>query len=229
MKTDMANVGVLGVGWADELAGGGVRRSVRSPGLAALRAAGGRGGPFAYPVRNFPRFDAVSRLTCMACALALQDAELGYAEGVKMDVGLLGTNAAGALEANRSYFTDYVQAGRKLGRGSLFIYTLPSSPLAEAAIHFGLQGPVLYIGSSGEATAAILRTAADMVGSGEAGGMLAVRAGAGDAICFALGRAETPGRRAWAPEAIARLAAADGKAGDLAAAIARGADGGAVT
>jgi len=53
------------------------------------------------------------------------------------------------LWSQRFVFLDYVQAGRKLGRGSLFIYTLPSSPLAEAAIHFGLQGPVLYIGSIG--------------------------------------------------------------------------------
>lgn len=61
-------------------------------------------------------------------------------------MGLIGTNRAGSLEANRLYFSDYLQAGRVLARGNLFVYTLPSSPLAEAAIHFGFQGPMLYMG-----------------------------------------------------------------------------------
>jgi hypothetical protein len=99
----------------------------------------------AYPIENFGRFDAASRLVALSVALALYDANIHYAKDKKQNIGILGTSPDGALDSNLAYFRDYVEAGRKLGRGNLFIYTLPSSPLAESAIHFGLQGPILYM------------------------------------------------------------------------------------
>ncbi|MCX5698238.1 MAG: hypothetical protein NTX01_00865 [Candidatus Omnitrophica bacterium] len=101
---------------------------------------------FSYPVANFFRFDTVSKLTTVSIALALFDAKIGYCPGKKQDISILGTNSSGALEANLTYFNDYIANGRTLARGNLFIYTLPSSPLAEAAIHFGLTGKLLYLG-----------------------------------------------------------------------------------
>jgi hypothetical protein len=98
-----------------------------------------------YPVANFLRFDTVSKLATVSIALALFDANITYAQGKKQNTSLLGINSNGALEANLAYFDDYVANGRKLARGNFFIYTLPSSPLAEAAIHFGLTGKLLYL------------------------------------------------------------------------------------
>jgi hypothetical protein len=49
-----------------------------------------------------------------------------------------------ALDANREFFEDYVSNGRSLARGSLFVHTLPSSPLAAAALCYGLNGPLVH-------------------------------------------------------------------------------------
>ncbi|NQU73259.1 MAG: hypothetical protein HQ547_00925, partial [Candidatus Omnitrophica bacterium] len=103
-----------------------------------------------YPIDNFGRFNQDSRMVIFSIALALYDAGGHYVRGEKQDVGIVGTSPDGALTTNLSYFQDYVKAGRKLGRGNFFIYTLPSSPLAEAAIHFGLCGPLAYIGYAKE-------------------------------------------------------------------------------
>ena len=100
----------------------------------------------AYPIENFGRFNHDSKLAILAIALALYDAKITYVKDKKLDISILGTNTSGALDANLAYFNDYVAHGRTLGRGNLFIYTLPSSPLAEAAIHFGLTGKLLYLG-----------------------------------------------------------------------------------
>ena len=99
-----------------------------------------------YPITNFFRFDPVSKLTVLSIGLALYDAEITYAPGKKQLISILGANAHGALEANLAYFNDYITNGRTLARGNLFIYTLASSPLAEAAIHFGFSGKLIYLG-----------------------------------------------------------------------------------
>ncbi len=127
-----------------------------------------------FPVENVGRFNHSSRLAILSIALALHDANIKYSKDNKQDIGILGTSADGALDSNLAYFRDYAQAGRKLGRGNLFIYTLPSSPLAEAAIHFGLQGPSLYMRHSEKPEESLLHQAESMVKNKEAGAMLIV-------------------------------------------------------
>ena len=102
-------------------------------------------GIFLHPVKNFGRFDKISKETCSVVALAFQDAGVSYTENDNKDMGLIGTNTLGSLFTNMAYFKDYVENGRSLSRGNLFMYTLPTSPLAEAAINCGCQGPLLYI------------------------------------------------------------------------------------
>ncbi len=103
---------------------------------------------FKSPVENFGRFDSLSKMCCCSVALALFDAKIDYKSKIfhKEDVGLVSTNKYGSLQSNIDYFKDYVVNGRKLARGNLFIYTLPSSALGETSIHFGLKGPVFYAG-----------------------------------------------------------------------------------
>jgi len=100
-------------------------------------------------IRNFGRFDRISRQTCLAAGLALHDAAPA-AQLTKANVGLLAVNRKGALETNMAYFRDYLDSGRKLGRGNFFIYTLPTSPLAETAICYRLRGPILYAAFTGD-------------------------------------------------------------------------------
>ena len=122
-----------------------------------------RKGIFSYPFRNFGRLDNVSKMVCYASALALRDAGESYSQDIKKDIGIIGTNTDGSIQSDIDYFKDYVECGRKLSRGNLFIYTLPTSPLAEAAIHFGLQGPLFYITSGCSYLPLVIRTAEEML------------------------------------------------------------------
>jgi len=143
---------------------------------------------FSYPVANFLRFDTISKLTIISTALALYDANIAYAQGRKQDICLLGTNSNGALEANLTYFNDYVAHGRTLARGNLFIYTLPSSPLAEAAIHFGLTGKLLYLGFLKNAEQESLKYALNVLKSESGKTIILVNAGPKAATCYVLQR-----------------------------------------
>lgn len=140
--------------------------------------------PFSY--KYFGRLDHVSRLTCAAVALALKDAGIECSPERKHDAGIISTNASGSFEADMLYFKDYLDSGRTLSRGNLFIYTLPSSPSGEAAIYFGLQGPLLYIAGKNNSTVNALRTAAEMLLGKEASVMLAGASEADHAIYFVL-------------------------------------------
>lgn len=211
MTPQAATIQVCGIGWLTGREWGGVLSRTRH-GLAEGEDTPlwKRIGCFAYPVKNLGRCDVTTKVTLCACALALQDAGVPCAEGQKSGIGLIGTHASASLEANRAYFFDYLQAGRVMGRGNLFIYTLPSSPLAEAAIHFGFQGPLVYVGSSGGGAGELLETAACMMDDGMAPGMVAVMTDGREAMAFVLDPDRTRGidRRR-----VAEVAVESGRAG----------------
>jgi len=135
-------------------------------------------------IKNFGRFDDVSKFTCCAAGLALYDAKRTHPFNSKDNVGLIGTNTNGCLESNLRYFQDYIKSGRTLARGNLFTYTLPSSPMADAAIYLGLKGPLLYMGFQQKQVSSLLQQAKIMIQSNEAEAMLAVKADQEKAICF---------------------------------------------
>ena len=139
-----------------------------------------------FPVANFFRFDAVSKLTTLSIGLALYDAKINYSANRKQMINILGTNANGALEANLNYFNDYITNGRTLARGNLFIYTLASSPLAEAAIHFGLTGKIQYLGFTKNIQAESLKYALNMLKTQNSKTILLVNANTRAANCLIL-------------------------------------------
>jgi len=151
---------------------------------------------FSFPFKNFGRLDAISKMTCYAVALALQDAGMHYSAGQKQDIGIIGTNASGSLQSDIHYFRDYLNSGRTLSRGNLFIYTLPTSPLAEAAIFFGLQGPLLYAASPDGSLASILAMATEMILLEETPVMLAGMAEEDKAVYCVLMRGPASDRKA---------------------------------
>ena len=185
-------IAVQGIGWLDATAYGRIRQRVSTPYAerTELRVLGKSEGLFKYPVKNFGRFEPLTQQVCCITALALQDAGIDYAEGRLLDVGLLGTSGTGCLESNLNYFKDYVNGGRILSRANLFIYTLPSSPLAEAAVHFGLKGPQLYMRSAKESMTSLVQRAAGMIRRGEAEQMLVYRLGNESGFCMVLGETE---------------------------------------
>ncbi len=74
-----------------------------------------------------------------------------------------------------------------MARANLFIYTLPSSPLAEAAVHFGLQGPLLYLRNQNRSMESLLSAARRMIDEGQAEMMLVYELTAEIDRCFVVG------------------------------------------
>jgi 3-oxoacyl-[acyl-carrier-protein] synthase II len=181
-------ISIRGIGWITSKEYGCARTGVRQ----GFAAAGGNAALLnkailTSPVKNFGRFDRVSKMTCYSIGLALRDAGIEYSSTRKQDIGIIGTNAEGSLRSDIEYFRDYLAGGRKLSRGNLFIYTLPSSPLGEAAIHFGLLGPLLYVTGTDTVLTMALDAAKEMLLAREAPIMLAGRADDDEAVYFVLG------------------------------------------
>ncbi len=183
---------VRGIGWVTGEAFGCLRSGCRH---SYADGEDGRTLPkksvFSHPFKNFGRLDAVSRMTVYAASLALQDAGIEYSPLRKQDIGIVGTSAEGSLRADLEYFRDYLVSGRTLSRGNLFIYTLPSSALGEAAIHFGLVGPALFAAAKGNILAGALALAAEMIETGQTPVVLAGKAEHDEALFFVVQAAGT--------------------------------------
>lgn len=63
---------------------------------------------------------------------------------------LIGCNGDGCALNNRLFWNDFTAHGRDNGRASLFVPTLPSIPVCEAAITLGIHGPVRYLKASSQ-------------------------------------------------------------------------------
>jgi len=98
---------------------------------------------FKSKFKNFGRLDDVSKAVCSAIALTLQGVKL-YPNEDKQPISLFFSNDTGSLAADQKYFKDFVDFDKTAGRANLFLYTLPSSPLGEASVHFGLTGKIAY-------------------------------------------------------------------------------------
>jgi len=179
---------ISGIGWISKKKYGCIKKGIRKDytDVKSLCLKLQSESVFSYPVKSFGRFDVASKMACCAGALALYDAGVKYSKKYKQDIGIIGTNADGCLKSNLNYFKDYVQTGRKLARGNLFIYTLPSSPLAEASIHFGFQGPLLYIMFPQKQVPSLLQYAEGIISRREASTVLAMKVNEEKAVCFVL-------------------------------------------
>jgi hypothetical protein len=196
---------IAGIGWITQTEYGcvmkGLRRSYSD--MGTLRAELQEGSVLSYPVKGFGKYDLVSRMTCCVSALALHDAEMSYSESRKQDVGILGTNRNGCLQSNLDFFRDFVENGRTLGRAKFFVYTLSSIPMAEAALHFNCQGPLLYMGFLERQVPSSLSQCDRMILRGESAAMLAVIASEEGARCFVVRRVEdVPRGRAFGLEEV---------------------------
>ena len=115
---------------------------------------------FLKPFKNFGRLDGMSKAVCTAAAFALRGAEL-YPREEKQPISIYFSNKEGSQESDTAYFKDFVDFGETAGRANLFLYTLPSSPLGEASVHFGLTGDVAYSADSENPLKAMLEAAED--------------------------------------------------------------------
>jgi 3-oxoacyl-[acyl-carrier-protein] synthase II len=185
MRKSMINI--HGIGWITKEGYGCIARGEKAPYKNAVGSDSVlRNRIFPYPFKNFGRLDRISKLTCYAIALAMKDAGISCIPQKKQDIGIVGAGASGSLQSDVDYFKDYLDCGRTLSRGNLFIYTLPSSPLGEAAIHFGLQGPLLYASSTEDPLRTAMTIASEIVFSGESPAILAGMTEGSAAVYFML-------------------------------------------
>jgi 3-oxoacyl-[acyl-carrier-protein] synthase II len=182
-------ISVRGTGWITKTGYGCVRRGLSyqfEPGEGVHSLA--KRGLFSHPFKNFGRLDNVSRMTVSAVALALQDAVVEYSPTEKQDIGIIATSREGSLKSDVTYFRDFIENGRTLSRANLFIYTLPSSAPGEAAIHFGLTGPLMFMSGSDGTLAAYMDIAADMIANEETECMLVGTIEQDEAMYLVIGR-----------------------------------------
>jgi hypothetical protein len=213
---------VTGIGWISETEYGCVRRRLRKgySDIESLRTDLQGESLFSYPVKGFAKFDRVSQMTCCVAALAFHDAGMSYGQNRKQDIGILGTNLDGCLQSNLDYFNDFVENGRTLGRANYFVYTLPSIPVSEAAIHFQCQGPLLYMAFPVKSVASLLRQTDRMILRGESAAMLAVSASEEDARCFMMrGVDDVSGQRVFELEKLIDIAEGASPVDEMAGAL----------
>ena len=118
-------------------------------------------------------------------------------------------------------FNDFVVNGRTLGRANLFVYTLPSIPMSEAAIHFKCQGPLLYLMFPNTPAASLLRHADKMILRGESTAMLAVMANEESAQSFMIRRADdVSAKRVFQLEEVIEIAERGSSADEMITALA---------
>ncbi|MBR6471827.1 MAG: hypothetical protein IKS83_08515 [Victivallales bacterium] len=61
------------------------------------------------------------------------------------EITVIGFDGDGVRHSNPAYWKDYIDHGRRRGRGTLFVDTLASIPLCEMAIALQLHGPAGYL------------------------------------------------------------------------------------
>ena len=133
------------------------------------------------PVKYYARMTPETRCCLFAASLVLKHA--GW-EANTIEIGLISAGSDGCFAANGEYFQDYVANGRTLGRGNLFIYTLPTSALGEVAIALSLTGPCMFIQSGDDPVGSLGRIGGQIISDGEAGGMLGLWSDSEAAVCL---------------------------------------------
>ena len=199
---------VTGIGWVSDSGYGLVKKQVHKPLVPGESALPPKSDVFDSPFKNFGRLNHASQVVCCSVGLAIRDSGIPRPFGPSNLVGIVGGGRVGCADSDILYYQDYVETGRTLGRGNYFVYTLPTSPLAEASIHFVLKAVTLYLQDTGDGMGLVLETAGRLIEEGEADAMLAGISD-GRTACFAMVEGNSPDvtQRTLCPLEVARDAA----------------------
>ncbi len=151
------------------------------------------------PVKYFSRMTLETRACLAAASLALRTLPAEVVAG--NEIGVVSAGHDGCVSADQNYFHDYVSTGRTMGRGNLFIYTLPTSTLGEVAIGLSLSGPTMYTHADRNPLAELVRTAEGLLADGEAGAVLAIWTDLQASVCMTIS-AGTGGASESLPEVL---------------------------
>ncbi|MDD4098269.1 MAG: hypothetical protein PHC30_05830 [Lentisphaeria bacterium] len=111
------------------------------------------------PVRDlgdFRRAGPNAKRAILAALLAAADCGPAWQPET---TAVLGWNGDGCATENALFWQDYTANGRTQARGALFVPTLCSVPLCEAAIALGIHGPAVYLQAEADALADALALA----------------------------------------------------------------------
>jgi 3-oxoacyl-[acyl-carrier-protein] synthase II len=118
------------------------------------------------------------------CALSLVAADAALFEaGLSLEalarrssdrIGLVVGTRFGCHATNEEYFRGLLAEGPHGASPRLFVYTLPSSPVGELAIHFGARGPSRTVTSGRHAGLEAIARGAELCASGRADVVVAV-------------------------------------------------------
>lgn len=127
---------------------------------------------FSKPYLHFGRMDLYSRLGVAAVALSLQDANLeDWKE--RRAFGLISSTLYGCLATDIDFYDTVRDREGGFGSPQLFAYTLSSTFVGEAAIRFGLTGPIYTINEQPLSGLEALRAALQSISLGEADTVIA--------------------------------------------------------
>lgn len=127
---------------------------------------------------------ASSQVRCVMLAVA------SVSRGDMSRWAVIGWNGAGCSQENRVYWDDYVAAGRESARASLFVPTLPSISVCEAAIAVGAHGECCYYRTAAD-TGLLAEIVEDMFSASRClDGVVVVESRPGAAVAIALKRGE---------------------------------------
>lgn len=116
---------------------------------------------------RFGRLDQFTRIGLSAMALALADAEIDeHATHKKRNLGIVCSTTSGSSVTDRDFFHSF-QNNPQLASPGLFVYTLASSFLGEAALRFGIKGATLSLAEPQPSGRAAISTAVDLLADGD--------------------------------------------------------------
>ena len=121
---------------------------------------------FRVPCPRFGRMDAFTQYSMAAMTFALRDAGL-EAWNQKRSIGIIASSVNGCLDTDLRYYETVIPQKGALASPHLFAYTLASSYLGEAAIHFGLDGPTYVLSERPGDHRMCLKTALLSLSAGE--------------------------------------------------------------
>jgi hypothetical protein len=125
-------------------------------------------------ISNFRRISINSKLYSILSGLSLYDSNIELNAENKENTGIISCTHKAATPDNEKYFKDYISAGRRMARGNLFVYTLPTSPLGEVAISYQLKGPLFYSNYSEDRLEMFIEQAEFMLNTNQAENLICI-------------------------------------------------------
>ncbi len=117
-------------------------------------------------LNEFKRMSDKSKRAVLAAALACYESFQPTVDGSR--VAMLSADYNCCLTENQQYFSDYISFGRVMGRGNLFVNTLPTTPLAEISLALSFTGPLYFIASFERPLFLLMEESCSLLESGEA-------------------------------------------------------------